>query len=107
MAEIVITEADRGSTRSVKIGDTLLAQLSETPTTGFRWVPVIMDPKILELLQDQFQSALQSGIGGGGLRTFRILAKGVGRASFHLELRRSWESNPPKAVFQVEVDVHS
>jgi len=106
MAEIVIAEADHGGTRSVKVGDTLVLELPETPTSGFCWTPAVADANILELKADEFRLATPSGVGGGGLRMFRFLAKSPGHISLQFQLRRSWESHPPKAVFKLEVTVN-
>jgi inhibitor of cysteine peptidase len=104
MAEIAITEANKGSTVSARAGDTLVIQLPEIPTTGFRWVPAVSDGHILELQNDDFVLAAKSGVGGGGLRVFRFFVKSRGSASLQFRLARAWESRAPSAVFEIFVN---
>ena len=104
MADIVVTEADRGRVASVKVGDALVIQLAETPSTGFRWTFAAIDTNILELTRDEFQVGAQVGVGGGGLRVLRFAVKGRGSTRIEFRLMRSWESAPPKAAFEVRVN---
>jgi inhibitor of cysteine peptidase len=105
MAEIVITEADRGREVVARVSDALVVQLPENPTTGFRWALASPDSNILELAQDEFQTAAQAGVGGGGLRVLRFAARSAGSIRLELKLARSWESGTPKVVFSVDVKV--
>jgi inhibitor of cysteine peptidase len=105
VADILVTEADRGSAASAKVGDALVVQLAETPTTGFRWAFAPIDTNILELTRDEFQAGAQVGVGGGGLRVFRFAVKGRGSTRVEFKVTRSWESGPPKALFEVRVNV--
>src|SRR5262249_11420563 len=105
MAEITITEANKGSTVSARAGDTLVIQLPEIPTSGFRWVPAVSDGQILDLQKDDFVLDPNSGVGGGGLRVFRFLVKGRGSTSLQFSLARAWETRAPSAVFEILVKV--
>ena len=105
MADIVITEADRGRDMAAQVGDTLVVQLRENPTTGYRWACTALDANILELAGDDFGTGGQAGVGGGGLRVFRFGAKGGGSARVEFKLARSWESGAPSALFEFRVSV--
>jgi predicted secreted protein len=105
VADILVTEEDHGSEASAKVGDTLVVQLAENPTTGFRWTFAPIDANILELTRDEFQAGAQVGVGGGGLRVFRFAVKDRGSTRVQFKLTRSWESGPPKALFECRVNV--
>lgn len=105
MAEIVLTEATQGRTSVASVGDTIVVQLAETPTTGFRWTLAAVDRNVLEPVGDEFRLGPQAGVGGGGLRVLRFKAKGRGSAGLVVTLARPWESAAPKAVIAVPVDV--
>jgi inhibitor of cysteine peptidase len=105
MSEIVVTQANSSGMVSANVGDTLVIQLPETPTTGFRWTPVVLDAQILEPQGDTFILGAASGVGGGGMRVFRFGVKGQGNTSLQFKLARAWESRPSAAVFDVHVTV--
>jgi predicted secreted protein len=107
MGEVVITEADLGSTRSVKVADTVVLRLAEIPTTGFRWAPAEMESNILEPAGDDFELNPQSAVGGGGVRVFRFLATKAGQSNLNFSLTRSWEPGSPRSQFHVTVNVQS
>ena len=107
MPDLAVTEGHNGGTVSAKVGDVLVVQLSENPTTGFRWVPASVDTNTLALAGDEFQSVASSGVGGGGLRIFRFATRSQGSSTLELKLTRSWESGPPRAIFTVRVNVGS
>jgi predicted secreted protein len=104
VAEILVTEADHGREALAKVGDMLVVQLNETPTTGFRWTLGAIDGNILELTSDTFQPGARAAVGGGGRRVFRFAVKGRGKALVALKLIRSWESARPKARLEVRVN---
>ncbi len=104
MLDFVVTEANNGSTISVSVGDTLVIQLPESPTTGFRWALAASDARILEMLTDEFELGANAAIGGGGLRIFRLVVKGQGSTRLQFRLARSWESTAPKPLFDIQVN---
>lgn len=105
MADIVVSEADLGRQVVARVGDALVVQLSENPTTGFRWALASPDSDVLELTRDEFQASEQAGVGAGGLRVFRFATKGAGSARIEFKLARAWEAAPPNALFSVDVKV--
>ena len=104
MADIRITESHQGVIRAT-VGDTLLVQLPETPTTGFRWERVESQSTTLEFTGDDFHLSTQSSVGGGGLRQFSYTARQSGTATLQFRLARSWESGPGGKTFEVAVEV--
>jgi inhibitor of cysteine peptidase len=105
MAEVVIGEANKGGTITLKDGDSLVVQLPENPTTGFRWGPTGATSQLLQRESDDFAPAGSSALGAGGMRTFRYRAKGKGNAVLSFALARSWESGSPASTFEVNVTV--
>jgi len=105
MANIVVTEADLGREVAARVGDAVVVQLPENPTTGFRWALASPQGDVLDLSHDEFQASAQTGVGAGGLRVFRFGAKSTGSGRIELKLARAWESDPPKAAFSVDVKV--
>lgn len=105
MADIVISEADLGREVAARVGDALVVQLPENPTTGFRWGLASPKSDVLDLAREEFQASSQAGVGAGGLRVFRFDAKRTGSARIELKLARAWEHAAPKAAFGVDVKV--
>jgi inhibitor of cysteine peptidase len=104
MAEVVLTEGHNGGTVQARVGDTITIALPENPTTGFRWTVSAADAVLLAPTGNDFQLT-GSGTGGGGVRTFRFLAKGQGNADLELRLARSWDTGAPRDVFHARVRV--
>ena len=105
MAEILLTEGHNGGVVSAKVGDALIVQLPENPTTGFRWSPAGVDWSALSLAGDDFQLGGESSVGGGGQHQWRFLARRSGATNLEFRLARSWEPGVPKAVFRLQVQV--
>ena len=103
MAEIVLTQAQNGQSVRAAVGDTIVVQLAENPTTGYRWVARIGPG--LSLVGDELVGATATP-GAGSERVFRIAARAPGAARIDAALGRSWEPNaPPQAQFGVTIDV--
>ena len=105
MAAIVVTEADLGRQVTARVGDAVVVQLPENPTTGFRWALASPQGDVLDLVHDDFQTSVRAGVGAGGLRVFHFGATREGSGRIELKLARAWESGPPKTVFSVDVKV--
>ncbi len=103
MPEIAIGEAQNGSSLTVSVGDDIRLDLTENPTTGFRWHPVGIDGTVLQLRADDF--APGAAIGGGGGRRLRWAALRPGVTEVRLELKRAWEAAAPRSVFTIRLSV--
>ncbi len=93
MSTVTLTQADNGKTVEVRQGDTIAVQLAENPTTGFRWAIDKLDQKIAKPQNDSYSPASGGGVGGGGMRTFTLLAAATGTTPLELKLWREWEGN--------------
>ena len=105
MAEIVVKEDQNGGTVSAKVGDSLIVELPENPTTGFRWVSGGLDANIVAPQSDEFILSSNTGVGAGGVRVFRFLVKGHGSALAQLRLARAWEPGVPSRLFGIRISV--
>lgn len=105
MPEIVVTEANDDDRVALRVDDALTVRLEESPTTGYRWTLATTDNKALELAADTFTPASGAGVGGGGVRTFRFLAKKQGNARLQFKLAREWQPSAATKVFTLSVTV--
>lgn len=105
MTEIAISERESGRVVNANRGDQIVIELTENPTTGFRWQLAYVNDSILRLDSDGNQSTVGSAIGGAGLRVFRFSAIGLGSTDVRLELKRPWEAQPPRASFTINVQI--
>jgi inhibitor of cysteine peptidase len=86
----------------VAIGDTLKLELSENPTTGYRWRVADVDP-VLRVLDDSYE-APTGGPGKGGVRRWTLVVDKAGTIPLRLELKRSWQPDPAQ-IFTVTLVV--
>jgi len=67
--------------------------LSEKPSTGYRWKCVECPPEIV-LVEDIFhQSNTDQGLGATGSHQFTFLPHKAGNFNLRFELKRSWEQS--------------
>ncbi len=85
-------------------GDTLILELPEIPTTGYRW-NVASHEEILRLSGDSFQPSGSQAVGGGGTRTFRFTIGHSGDTDLRLVLVRPWQPDSPRETFSIHVHV--
>src|SRR5262245_13459650 len=90
---LVIDQSRNDSAADIAVGETLRIQLSENPTTGFRWQLQADGAPALRLLQDTFEAS-GSAPGGGGSRCWTFAADHPGSIELRIELRRSWQPQP-------------
>ncbi len=103
MAETkILTIADNGSRVVLKVGDELVFELEENPTTGYRWQPDIQGDT-LEPASDEFDPGEK--IGAGGKRRLYFLARHAGQATISLKLIRQWDPAEPLNTITVNITV--
>ena len=90
MSDVVLTEADAGSTRQVKRGETVELRLKESPSTGYRWT-IDVEPPDAATIAASSQEPGGLGLGANGVHVFKIAAKGSGTVTLNAKLWRSWE----------------
>jgi inhibitor of cysteine peptidase len=92
MTEIRLTINDNDKTVEAQMGDSIVIELPENPTTGYRWTFDVKEGAGMAYLADsRYAVATGSGIGGGGMRTFIIKIQSSGIATIDMKLRQQWE----------------
>jgi inhibitor of cysteine peptidase len=105
MAEVAVTQEDNGRVVSVKVGDTVSVRLPENPTTGYSWAIASIDAKRLEADAPTYQGG-GVGLGTGGTRTWRLVARAPGRTRLGLKRWRHWEGDASVVErFAVTLDI--
>jgi inhibitor of cysteine peptidase len=91
VAECVFSEKDNGAQVEVQRGAKITIELTENPTTGYRWMISSIDEVFLERQGDEFLPPDQPTPGAGGLRKFFFRAKGAGSTALILISKRAWQ----------------
>jgi len=103
---VQLTEEDSGAEVDVHVADTVFIRLPENPATGYRWHVDPVDDALITIDNSEFVESPGSGIGGGGVRTFTLSARGPGVARLLLKNRRPWEGDaPPIGEFDVTLNI--
>ena len=106
MAELILTEHDANTSVDMHVGDTVCIRLREQPGTGYRWSVAHTDEQLLSADTSNFDQTPGTGVGGGGVRTIRLKARGAGVAHVALENRRAWEPHAtPVGQFAVTLQI--
>jgi inhibitor of cysteine peptidase len=92
MTEIKLTRNDNGKTVEARVGDSVVIELQENPTTGYVWTLEVKDGTgIVYVNKPRYIAANNSGIGGGGMRTFLVNVQSAGIVTIDIKLRHPWE----------------
>jgi inhibitor of cysteine peptidase len=101
-----VTQADHGKTFEIQTGDELTVQLSENPTTGYRWGIDQAGEPVLALQHDDFSLPQEPLIGQGGQRVLTWVAQQPGQTQIRLKLWREWAGDASTVErFQIEIVV--
>ena len=92
MSQVMLTQADNGKSIPVTAGTTLVVQLEENPTTGFRWEVERDDADIVALRTSDYKQPASSQVGATGLRVMTFEAKQPGNTEVVLVSRRGWQA---------------
>jgi len=86
----VYTEADNGKTVQEPLNETFNIRLQENPTTGYSWNLSV--PGGLRISRDEYIPSSTGGqtVGGGGIRSFTLVAITSGIWTLTAEYRRPW-----------------
>lgn len=90
---LVIDQTHNNGAVEITVGDSFRIELSENPTTGYRWQLPSQLPQALRLVEDKFATS-STAPGGGGLRHWTFAADAAAVVTLRIELRRSWEKQP-------------
>jgi inhibitor of cysteine peptidase len=105
-----LTEADNGSTNSLKAGGEIEIVLKGNPTTGYAWdLCSFASNKLEQVKPAEYRQDAQPGknlmVGVGGKFVFRFKAVQEGEGNIRLIYRRSWETTAYDKVYSVVFDV--
>jgi len=102
---LVLTEAQNGSTVTMKVGDMLEVHLPENPTSGYRWAVDKLDETRVESQGSGYRGE-DDRPGSGGMATWTFRAKAPGTTSVVLKHWRHWEDDRSVTQrFAVTLDV--
>jgi inhibitor of cysteine peptidase len=91
VATIALTRADDGRVVALRVGDRLVLNLEENPSTGYRWAMDAHDEEVVGLQTLEYTPAPRAAVGSGGQRRWTFVAHKAGTDSLHFKLWRAWE----------------
>lgn len=103
MKELTVSTAQGGTTIALAVGDTMVLQLPENASTGYRWAFTSLDRDRLSVDEENYRASGR-GLGSGGQAHWRLVARAPGRVRVVLSRQRSWEGER-SAIEQFAVDV--
>jgi predicted secreted protein len=102
----VVTDADKGGTVTIKMGDVLEVRLSSNPSTGYMWYLHKQSTALLKLTGQTQTQATQPGVGRPVVQVFDFAPKGTGPGVVLLHYVRSWEPpDPNEEQFSLHVTI--
>jgi inhibitor of cysteine peptidase len=99
----VITDADKGGTVHLRLGDTLELRLKSNPTTGFMWYVEKESTPLLKLAHQSQTDITEPGEGRPVFQVFRFEPRRGGDGVLRLHYVRSWEKPAPD---DEQFDIH-
>jgi inhibitor of cysteine peptidase len=83
-----LTAADHGRVLDLTVGDEIVLELPESPSTGYRW-RAEYDPA-LTLVASDWAPAFANTVGGSGIRRLRFRAAARGDGQLKVKHWREW-----------------
>jgi inhibitor of cysteine peptidase len=109
VAMVTLTEADRGKTVKIAVGQMALLSLEGNATTGFQWSVEKLDGDAIRQegkAEYRLKKNTPGLVGVGGVYVFHFSAVKSGKALLKLTYARPWEKNtPPAKTFELQFDV--
>src|SRR5579862_873633 len=93
MPDFIFTEKENHRSIEASVGDVIPIRLEENATTGFAWHWEDFPKDVLTLETDDLLRFENAGIGGGGVRQFRLRVRSRGNARILLNLQRRSEEH--------------
>ena len=88
-----LTQEDNGKTIEIKTGDSLVVNLDENPTTGYRWAVERGSEDLLNPSGSEFIQNPDAKTGAGGTRVFTFQALKPGKTSLNIKHWRAWQGD--------------
>lgn len=89
---MIVTRADAGATFSLKVGETLVLELPEMPSSGYRWSFDRLDETRVVVVHSAYRGK-DDRAGAGGVATWTLRASAPGKALVKLKRWRQWEGD--------------
>ena len=90
---LTLTRVDHNRAAEVRVGERIVVQLPENPTTGFSWAVDETDRRLLTLDGSTYVAPEMGFIGAKGQRTFQFTARQPGEMTLQLKYWRVWEGD--------------
>lgn len=91
MADLLIGEEDDGQLFTVRVGDSVMVQLSVIAATGYRWQSETEPAGFLRLEGSESSAHSGSAIGGRSILTMHFRAGQAETVGLHAWLWRPWQ----------------
>ncbi len=102
----VVTDADKGGSVTIKMGDVLEVRLTSNPTTGFMWYLHKHSTALLKLTGQTQTQSTQPGVGRPIVQIFEFAPKATGKGVLLLHYVRSWMNpDPDEEQFTLHVTI--
>lgn len=99
----VFSDADKGATVQLKVGDVVELHLQSNPSTGFAWYVHPQSTHLLKIIGQSQTESTEPGVGRPVIQIFKFQAVKTGDGVLLLHYVRSWEK--PSADEQ-QFDLH-
>jgi inhibitor of cysteine peptidase len=90
--ELTVGKEQDGATLALRVGESLLLQLPENPTSGYRWAFARLDDTRLTVDDAAYRSD-DPRPGTGGVATWTLRARAPGQPQVELKRWRPWEGD--------------
>ena len=91
----VVTDADKGGTVTIKMGDVLEVRLNSNPTTGYEWYLQKQSTALLKLTGQSWTQPPPGLVGAPIVQILDFAPTGKGTGVLMLHYVRSWEPPDP------------
>jgi len=91
MSVTPLTQSDNGKSIQIQVGNLVVIQLRENPTTGYQWTFNQSDQQVLTFQGTEYTPSAVIGVGGGGQRVFRFKGEQAGTTELDFKLWRQWQ----------------
>jgi predicted secreted protein len=95
-ADRVVTDADKGGTIHLKIGEAFELRLGANPSTGYMWYLEKDSTPLVKLVHQTQTEATEPGVGRPVFQVFKFEAKHFGEGVLRMHYVRSWEPPTPE-----------
>lgn len=91
MSVTPLTQLDHGKSIRIRVGNLVVVQLRENPTTGYQWTFNQSDEQVLGFQGTEYTPSAATGVGGSGQRLFRFKGERAGTTELDFKLWRQWQ----------------